>query len=117
MPHQDHPSSPSGLLSQYHQIESFILAKYISTTRELDRVKVQIMSGEAEVGGKSSVEPTQLICQKSPAFVDTNDSTDYTISNPDTLTKYKTAAQITHKVLETVIGNKISLLSSPIYGF
>ncbi|KAI9809547.1 MAG: Curved DNA-binding protein (42 kDa protein) [Pycnora praestabilis] len=30
--------------------------------------------------------------------------TDYSLSNPDTLTKYKTAAQISHKVLETVTG-------------
>jgi methionyl aminopeptidase len=30
--------------------------------------------------------------------------TDYTLNNPDTLTKYKTAAQISHKVLETVAG-------------
>ena len=29
---------------------------------------------------------------------------DYSLSNPDTLTKYKTAAQITHKVLEAVTG-------------
>jgi len=29
---------------------------------------------------------------------------DYTLANPDTLTKYKTAAQISHKVLETVAG-------------
>ncbi|EEH04219.1 curved DNA-binding protein [Histoplasma capsulatum G186AR] len=29
---------------------------------------------------------------------------DYTLNNPDTLTKYKTAAQISHKVLETVTG-------------
>lgn len=29
---------------------------------------------------------------------------DYTLNNPDTLTKYKTAAQISHKVLETVAG-------------
>ncbi|KAI4107192.1 MAG: hypothetical protein L6R37_001769 [Teloschistes peruensis] len=29
---------------------------------------------------------------------------DYTLSNPDTLTKYKTAAQISHKVLEAVSG-------------
>lgn len=29
---------------------------------------------------------------------------DYTLSNPDTLTKYKTAAQISHRVLETVKG-------------
>ena len=28
--------------------------------------------------------------------------TDYTLANPDTLTKYKTAAQISHKVLEAV---------------
>ena len=30
--------------------------------------------------------------------------TDYTIGNPDTLTKYKTAAQISHRVLEAVTG-------------
>ncbi|KAL1311043.1 hypothetical protein AAFC00_001258 [Neodothiora populina] len=29
---------------------------------------------------------------------------DYSLNNPDTLTKYKTAAQISHKVLETVSG-------------
>lgn len=29
---------------------------------------------------------------------------DYTLNNPDTLTKYKTAAQISHKVLEAVVG-------------
>lgn len=27
---------------------------------------------------------------------------DYTLNNPDTLTKYKSAAQISHKVLEAV---------------
>lgn len=27
---------------------------------------------------------------------------DYSLNNPDTLTKYKTAAQISHKVLEAV---------------
>ena len=27
---------------------------------------------------------------------------DYSLSNPDTLTKYKTAAQISHKVLDSV---------------
>jgi methionine aminopeptidase len=30
---------------------------------------------------------------------------DYTLNNPDTLTKYKTAAQISQKVLESVTGN------------
>jgi len=29
---------------------------------------------------------------------------DFTLNNPDTLTKYKTAAQISHKVLEIVTG-------------
>jgi methionine aminopeptidase len=29
---------------------------------------------------------------------------DYTLNNPDTLTKYKTAAQISHKVVEAVSG-------------
>lgn len=33
-----------------------------------------------------------------------NDSPDYSLANPDTLTKYKTAAQISQKVLETVSG-------------
>jgi hypothetical protein len=51
------------------------------------------------------------------AFVNADDLTDYTISNPDTLTKYKTAAQITHKVLEIVTGNKMSLFSSLIHKF
>ena len=32
---------------------------------------------------------------------------DYTLNNPDTLTKYKTAAQISHRVLETVKGMKL----------
>lgn len=32
--------------------------------------------------------------------------TDYTLNNPDTLTKYKTAAQISHRVLEAVKGMK-----------
>jgi len=34
-------------------------------------------------------------------------SADYTLSNPDTLTKYKTAAQISHRVLEAVAGIEI----------
>ena len=29
---------------------------------------------------------------------------DYSLANPDTLTKYKTAAQIAHKVLDAVTG-------------
>ena len=33
-----------------------------------------------------------------------NQLADYTLNNPDTLTKYKTAAQISHKVLEAVTG-------------
>ena len=32
---------------------------------------------------------------------------DYTLNNPDTLTKYKTAAQISHKVLEAVTGKSV----------
>lgn len=39
--------------------------------------------------------------------------TDYTLNNPDTLTKYKTAAQISHKVLETVTGAVSLPLDSP----
>lgn len=35
---------------------------------------------------------------------ESNDLVDYTLNNPDTLTKYKTAAQISHKVLEAVTG-------------
>ncbi|EER42085.1 predicted protein [Histoplasma capsulatum H143] len=38
---------------------------------------------------------------------------DYTLNNPDTLTKYKTAAQISHKVLETVTGAVSLPLDSP----
>ena len=49
--------------------------------------------------------------------MDADDSADYTISNPDTLTKYKNAAQITHKVLETVTGNNMSMFSSFTMGF
>jgi methionyl aminopeptidase len=37
---------------------------------------------------------------------------DYTLNNPDTLTKYKTAAQISHKVLEAVTGTIRMLLWS-----
>lgn len=37
---------------------------------------------------------------------------DYTLNNPDTLTKYKTAAQISHKVLEAVTGTIRMLLRS-----
>lgn len=37
---------------------------------------------------------------------------DYTLNNPDTLTKYKTAAQISHKVLETVAGMISSIFST-----
>jgi len=38
---------------------------------------------------------------------------DYTLSNPDTLTKYKTAAQISHRVLEAVSGTEALPLSVP----
>jgi methionine aminopeptidase len=31
---------------------------------------------------------------------------DYSLSNPDTLTKYKEAAKISHKVLEAVSGTR-----------
>lgn len=41
-------------------------------------------------------------------FVITNQNlepfSDYTLNNPDTLTKYKTAATISHKVLDAVAG-------------
>jgi hypothetical protein len=36
---------------------------------------------------------------------------DYSLNNPDTLTKYKTAAQISHKVLETVSGSYLADLN------
>ena len=32
---------------------------------------------------------------------------DYSLNNPDTLTKYKTAAQISHRVLEAVTGTRL----------
>jgi len=35
-------------------------------------------------------------------------SIDYSLSNSDTLTKYKTAARIAHHALETVTGKRIS---------
>lgn len=37
---------------------------------------------------------------------------DYSLANPDTLTKYKTAAQISHKVLEAVSGTPTSSIES-----
>lgn len=40
-------------------------------------------------------------------FSVTNFPFDYTLNNPDTLTKYKTAAQISHKVLEAVSGRTL----------
>ncbi|KAI4207480.1 MAG: hypothetical protein LQ346_000525 [Caloplaca aetnensis] len=39
-----------------------------------------------------------------PSFTIADFPFDYTLNNPDTLTKYKTAAQISHKVLEAVSG-------------
>jgi hypothetical protein len=45
-------------------------------------------------------------------YVDQN-TVDYSLANPDTLTKYKTAAQITHKVLDTVTG---AITSNPLVG-
>ena len=39
------------------------------------------------------------------SWLTSNGITDYTLNNPDTLTKYKTAAQISHKVLDAVTGN------------
>ena len=43
-----------------------------------------------------------LLAPRSEGF--SNELADYTLNNPDTLTKYKTAAQISHKVLEAVTG-------------
>ena len=40
----------------------------------------------------------------SDIFYSTDVCVDYTLNNPDTLTKYKTAAQISHRVLEAVTG-------------
>lgn len=42
---------------------------------------------------------------------------DYTLNNPDTLTKYKTAAQISHKVLEAVSGMTFCLKKLPFLPF
>ncbi len=56
MPHQQHPSSSSGLLTQNQIFESLLLAKLVSNSRELEAINAQIMSGEAEVVGKSSAE-------------------------------------------------------------
>lgn len=33
------------------------------------------------------------------------EAVDYSLNNPDTLTKYKTAATISHKVLDAVTGS------------
>lgn len=59
------------------------------------------MAEEAGVG------TTPQLCASAhiaASTADLFDSVDYTLSNPDTLTKYKTAAQIGQKVLETVSG-------------
>lgn len=45
--------------------------------------------------------------------LDSLTSPDYTLNNPDTLTKYKTAAQISHKVLEAVIGRQHPCVLAP----
>lgn len=48
-----------------------------------------------------------LLFTSGPSWPTNNNNglADYTLNNPDTLTKYKTAAQISHKVLEAVTGN------------
>ena len=111
MPHQQHPSSlPLDVLTQGQQIEFLLLAEFASNARQIEKINDLIMSGEAEIVGMKTATsiPTN---RKSNGYFpsDADDSIDYTISNPDTLTKYKTAAQITHKVLETVTGNKASM--------
>lgn len=71
--------------------------------------KLPIMADDAVVGMciflSFRLERFRLYAQ---LFVLTNDRTDYTLNNPDTLTKYKTAAQISNKVLEAVTGNTSS---------
>jgi hypothetical protein len=42
---------------------------------------------------------------------------DYSLNNPDTLTKYKQVAQISQKVLETVSGMNSSLRSGGVGSF
>ena len=54
------------------------------------------MAEDAVVGRSTILAPR---CEGFP-----NELADYTLNNPDTLTKYKTAAQISHKVLEAVTG-------------
>lgn len=61
------------------------------------------MENEQPLGYVKRV-PRVLIC-----------STDYTLANPDTLTKYKTAAAIAEKVLQEVSGSyhRVSMLCIP----
>lgn len=66
------------------------------------------MAADAAVGTEIQLAPRleglpHLACCLS--WLTSNDLADYTLNNPDTLTKYKTAAQISHKVLEAVTGN------------
>lgn len=59
---------------------------------------------------------THAICRLNLAIIrvlTVDPSADYTLSNPDTLTKYKTAAQISHRVLEAVSGIGILPLAIP----
>lgn len=55
------------------------------------------MTTEAPVVGQSEAS---LWCRPSTS----NSRIDYSLNNPDTLTKYKVAAQISQKALETISG-------------
>ena len=63
MPHQKHPSSASSvLLTQGQQIESLLLAKFVSNGRQIEEINALIMSGEAEIVGKKTVASFPPTC-------------------------------------------------------
>ena len=55
----------------------------------------------------------KLWVRKSSASTNNNASwLDYSLNNPDTLTKYKTAAEISHKALKAVTGEEDHAVSA-----
>ena len=59
MPHQQHPSSSAGLLTDCEQLEFLFLAEFVSNARLLDIIQAQIMSGEADIVGEESAKPIE----------------------------------------------------------
>lgn len=71
--------------------------------------KLPIMAEDAAVGSYTISHVSTRGFAYCLSWLTSNDLADYTLNNPDTLTKYKTAAQISLKVLEAVTGNVHSL--------